>query len=201
MRAYHPGRVTSPPADQDWKPITVGVTPSLSRQVGYASIFVLLLAIVLPIAIFGPAYWEEISRGLRALTPVGVALACVVYFGGYTVLHEAVHASVFPGGLRSPRAFWGIFGASVAVFYNGPVRIGRYRQVVLAPLLILGVPLLALLLAAPSYLTWILLVVHLLGCTGDLTLLYALRTLAADTELWCSGGDAWLRTAVPREVT
>lgn len=201
MRAYCPDRVTSPPLDQGWESNTVGVTPKLSRVVGYGSVLILLLANIAPIAIFGPEYWEQISRGLHALTPIGVALACLAYFSLYAVLHESVHASQFPGGFRSPRSFWGIYGASVAVFYNGPISIARYRRVILAPLVLFGAPLVALLLAAPSHLTWILLVAHLLMCTGDLALLYVLRKLPGDTEIWCTGSDSWMRHPVPRAAS
>jgi Putative zincin peptidase len=135
---FHLGAIPSSP---DFTPGT------LWKSLGYPSPWMEKL-VVFPIgivaAVLVAVLWLAITP-LQAVTPTMSLPGFLVAFAGIAVVHELLHAAVYPRSGRSPHSTVGFWPSGVMFYahYDGELTRNRFLAVLLMPLVVISfVPLL-----------------------------------------------------------
>ena len=188
-----PSRVLSP-QNEGWTPLREPTSRVFVIQV-------LLLSLPFLVAAFA------ILPGLKGhvRTQPLVLSALVSCFVLMIPVHEAIHALMYPGGLRSKNLVMGAWmrRGLFYVIYDSPVSRNRMLIMLCAPLIVLSSLLAAVAVFAPSewrFIAILTLLVHTAVCTGDFATFVRLTTQVPKFSLVHNDGWTTYWKSVPRPM-
>ena len=155
-----PSHVLSP-REEGWTPLREPTSGVFVAQVLLLSLPFLVLALFILPELEGYARTQPLPF-----------YALVTFFVFMTPMHEAIHALVYPGGLRSKHLVVGVWmrRGMCYVVYDTPLPRNRILLMLSAPFVVMSFFLVVIACLAPS--AWrpvalLLLFVHTAVCTGD----------------------------------
>lgn len=126
-------------------------------------------------------------------------LFSLIYIGIFIlfmIIHEFIHASFIPNGLKSDKVYWGINGVFAFVYTTEIIKKSRYIIISIMPLILLSIvlPFILKLLGLLNGFTIALCVINAMGSSVDcFNILLILKQVPKDSYIVSNGSETYFK--------